>query len=213
MRTRTRRRCRLRRPPEKDGFSALPRTCRPNRRKASPSTRGRTCSRSASCCTRWRRASGRSRATPASRSSRPSSKTRRSQSQSSIPRCHTISDASCVARLRKIPNVDTRLQRICEMSWRSSKRRSIPGNWQLRPARPSRPVDRLARACTRSSLAVGRCGCRGGPRDCGGVAVAAATGADAHCAIGDRVAGRCQPGSRDECLERPRSRPMGRPWC
>ncbi len=78
--------------------------------------------------TRWRRASGHSRATPASRSSRPSSKTRPSRSQSSIPRCHAISDASFVARLRKIRNVDTRVRRICEMIWRSSRRRSIPGN-------------------------------------------------------------------------------------
>ena len=53
-----------------------------------------------------------------------------------------------------------------------------------------------ARVCASSRLVVGRCCCRGGPRHCGGVAVAAVTAAGAHCAIGDRVAGRRQPGSR-----------------
>ena len=45
----------------------------------------------------------------------------------SIPRCQGISDASFVAHWRKIQNVDTRVRRICESIWRSSRRRSTPG--------------------------------------------------------------------------------------
>ena len=82
----------------------------------------------------------------------------------SIPRCHAISDASFAARLRKIRNGDTRVRRICEMIWRSSRRRSILGNSRLRPGtRATGPLGR-GRVCTSSGLVVGRRCRRGGPR-------------------------------------------------
>ena len=67
----------------------------------------------------------------------------------------------------------------------------------------------LARGCTRPRLDVDRCRCRRRPRHCCGVALAAVAAAGARCAIGDRVAGRRQPGIPGEFLGAPAISPDG----
>ena len=75
------------RSPATDALSARSPTCRRNRRKASPSTRARTCSPSASCCSRWLPATSRLRATRTCRCCQPSSRTHRRRSPSCGKTC------------------------------------------------------------------------------------------------------------------------------